>query len=166
MTEQLKCYNSCRNKYCLQNFTASACSTVSFPNHVHRFLTNGPTPASFPFIFSLFNLTLQFLQQINVKNVHLVYPWFELTTFWYESPPLTTRPELPPIMFIVIFVKYVNPPVLFRSYRFAPRLWATLWTPYIISNRHLMTLMSSARRCFAPSSKASQTEEEKILISK
>ena len=37
---------------------------------------NGPTPASFSFIFGLFKQTIQFLQQINVKkclNDHLVY---------------------------------------------------------------------------------------------
>ena len=34
---------------------------------------NGPTPASFSFIFGLFKETLQFLQQINVKIVHPVY---------------------------------------------------------------------------------------------
>ena len=38
------------------------------------FLKNGPTPASFWFIFRLFKQTLiQFLQQINAKNVHPVY---------------------------------------------------------------------------------------------
>ena len=37
------------------------------------FFLNGPTPASFSFIFGLFKQTLlQFLQQINVKNVHPV----------------------------------------------------------------------------------------------
>ena len=34
-------------------------------------LKNGPTPASFSFIFGLFKQTLQFLQY--VKNVHPVY---------------------------------------------------------------------------------------------
>ena len=39
----------------------------------HKFFKNGPTPASFSFIFGLFKQTLlQFLQQINVKNVHPV----------------------------------------------------------------------------------------------
>ena len=37
------------------------------------FQKNGPTPASFLLIFSLFNQAIQFLQQINVKNVHPVY---------------------------------------------------------------------------------------------
>ena len=34
---------------------------------------NGPTPASFMFNLGLFKQTIQFVQQINVKNVHLVY---------------------------------------------------------------------------------------------
>ena len=34
---------------------------------------NGPTPASFSLILGLFKQTLQFLQQIYVKNVHPVY---------------------------------------------------------------------------------------------
>ena len=34
-------------------------------------LENGPTPASFSFIFSLFKQTIQFLQQINVKKCHV-----------------------------------------------------------------------------------------------
>ena len=37
------------------------------------FLKNGPTPASFSFIFGLFKQIIQILQQINVKNVHPVY---------------------------------------------------------------------------------------------
>ena len=38
------------------------------------FLKNGPTPASFSFIFILFKQTsLHFLLQIFVKNVHPVY---------------------------------------------------------------------------------------------
>ena len=36
-------------------------------------IKNGPTPASFSYIFSVFKQTLQFLQQINVKNVHPLY---------------------------------------------------------------------------------------------
>ena len=34
-------------------------------------LFNGPTPASFSFIFGLFKRTIQFLQQINVKTCHV-----------------------------------------------------------------------------------------------
>ena len=46
-------------------------------HHVGRHLwdpfRNGPTPASFSFIFGLFKQTILFLQQINVKNVYPVY---------------------------------------------------------------------------------------------
>ena len=48
------------------------------------FLKNGPTPASFLFIFGLFKQTsLQFLQQIYVKKMSIQYmvPGFEPTTF-------------------------------------------------------------------------------------
>ena len=37
------------------------------------FVKNGPIPASFLFISSLFKQTIQFLQQINVKKVHPIY---------------------------------------------------------------------------------------------
>ena len=38
------------------------------------FCKNGPTPASFSFIFGIFKqTTIQILKQINVKNVHPVY---------------------------------------------------------------------------------------------
>ena len=45
---------------------------------------NGPTPASFLFIFVLFKQTIQSLQQINVKNVMSIQytaPGFEPMTF-------------------------------------------------------------------------------------
>ena len=41
-------------------------------SHSYVFL-NWPTPASFSFILGLFKQTLQFLQQMYVKNVHPVY---------------------------------------------------------------------------------------------
>ena len=44
----------------------------------------GPTPASFLFIFGLFKQTIQFLQQMNVKNVMSIQypaPGFEPMTF-------------------------------------------------------------------------------------
>ena len=40
---------------------------------MQNYFLNRPTPASFSFIFGLPKQTLQFLQQINVKNVHPVY---------------------------------------------------------------------------------------------
>ena len=66
--------------------------------YVKLFL-NGPTPASFSFIFGLFKQTIQFLQQINVKNVmsiHYTAQGFEPRTFGIESLPVTTRPGLSP----------------------------------------------------------------------
>ena len=49
-----------------------------YENDVHEprigsqvfFLKNGPSLASFSFIFGLFKQTIQILQQINVQNVH------------------------------------------------------------------------------------------------
>ena len=44
----------------------------------------GPTPASFLFIFGLFKQTIQFLQQMNVKNVMSIQypaPGFKPMTF-------------------------------------------------------------------------------------
>ena len=62
------------------------------------FLKNGPSLASFSFIFGLLQ-TIQNLHQINM----LKYPsniWIQDSNSWtsvYESPPLTTRPGPPPI---------------------------------------------------------------------
>ena len=41
--------------------------------YVRSFFKNVPIPASFSFILGLFKQTLQFLQQMYVKNVHPVY---------------------------------------------------------------------------------------------
>ena len=64
------------------------------------FLLNWANPDLFFIYFRLFKHTsLQFLQQINVKNVlsiQYTMPGFELTTFEHESPPITTRPGLLP----------------------------------------------------------------------
>ena len=43
--------------------------SIFFDNKTLRYFKNGPTSASFSFIFGLFNQTLiQFLQQINVEK--------------------------------------------------------------------------------------------------
>ena len=50
----------------------------------YKYFFKWADPASFPFIFGLFKQTIQFLQQINVKNVMSIqYPalGFEPTTF-------------------------------------------------------------------------------------
>ena len=44
--------------------------------------------------FYIFKQTLQFLQQINVKNVHPVHD-LNPRPLEHESPPITTRPWLP-----------------------------------------------------------------------
>ena len=46
--------------------TNSKCKIIIRPK---SFFKNGPTPASFSFIFGLFKQSIQFLQQNNVKNV-------------------------------------------------------------------------------------------------
>ena len=56
-----------------------------------------PSPATFSFIFGLFKQTnITILQQINIKNVHLV-AGAEIQTddFHNVSPPITTRPGRP-----------------------------------------------------------------------
>ena len=62
------------------------------------FLKNGPTPASFWFIFSLFKQPIQFLQQINVKKCPSSIQCQDLNPqpLKHELSPITTRPGLPP----------------------------------------------------------------------
>ena len=66
---------------CRKSFSWSDAGRVS-RFQVNHFL-NGPTSAPFSFIFSLFKQTIQFLLQINVKNVMSIQytaPGFEPTT--------------------------------------------------------------------------------------
>ena len=65
---------------------------------VYNFLKNGPTPATFSFIFGLFKQTLQFLQQIYVKKCPSSIQCRDLNPrrSEHESFPITTRPGLPP----------------------------------------------------------------------
>ena len=76
--------------------------------HWMFFLKNGPTPATFSFIFCLFPSNIRtILQQINVKKCP--------SSIWHrdskprplnrESPPITTRPGLPPKKHWMIEVK-------------------------------------------------------------
>ena len=67
---------------------------------VERALKNGPTPASFSFIFGLFKQTsLQFLQQIYVKKCPSSMQCQDSNPrpSDCESLPITTRPGLPPM---------------------------------------------------------------------
>ena len=76
---------------------------TALPTAPHRcptilHLKNGPTPASFPFIFSLFKQTT-FLQQINVKkcHVHPVYDAGIRTHDLLNMSLLSYPPGLPPM---------------------------------------------------------------------
>ena len=79
MQKQLGSRQRKRNKYCSLR---KPCYPVPMQGNGNQseleivivcFFKNGPTPASFSFMFGLFEqAVLKFLQQINVKNVHLV----------------------------------------------------------------------------------------------
>ena len=62
-------------------------------------------------LFHLFlvfsNKQYNFLQQINVKKCQ-VHPGFEPTTFERESPPITTRPGLPPKLKIITYLVFLK----------------------------------------------------------
>ena len=69
-------------KLCLRTLKTTIQNHLRNVSQGNVFL-NGPTPASFLFIFGLFKQTIQFLQQINVKNVmpiQYMAPVFEPTT--------------------------------------------------------------------------------------
>ena len=83
-----------------------SCGRLRDPKNFMTFLKNGPTPASFSFIFRLFKQTsIQIIQQINVKNVYPVYGTGIQThgLMQHESSPITTRPGLPAENFITLF---------------------------------------------------------------
>ena len=63
------------------------------------FFLNGPTTASFSFIFGLFKQTIQFLQQIYVNKCpsNIRYQESIPRPTERESLPITTRPGLPPL---------------------------------------------------------------------
>ena len=78
---------------------------------------NGPTPASFSFIFSFFQTNKQILQQINVK--------WRPSSIWgqdsnprplkHESSPITTRPALPPRIWNVTVYKLFSYNLVLRE---------------------------------------------------
>ena len=75
------------------------------------FLTkNSPTPASYSFIFGLFKQTIQFLQQINEKNVHPVYgariQTHDLLNMSHHR--ITTRPGFAPKNWICLEAELFN----------------------------------------------------------
>ena len=71
---------------------------------------NVPTPASFH-LFSSFQTTLQILQQLNVKKCPSSIRCWDSNSrpLEHESPPITTRPGLPPETFFSKVCKWVCP---------------------------------------------------------
>ena len=68
---------------------------------------NGPIPASFLLIFGIFKQTIQFLQQITVKIScpSSIWCWDKNPrSSERESPPITTRPGLPPNIFRLLLL--------------------------------------------------------------
>ena len=66
---------------------------------INFFKKMGQSRPLLSFIFGLFDQTsLQFLQQIYVKKCPSCIWCQDLNPFGHESPPITTRPGLPPIL--------------------------------------------------------------------
>ena len=86
-------FNSCCSKYLLLPSNLYVSFTLEF-------LFKWTTPASFSFIFVFFKRTLQFLHQLNVKKCPSSIRCHDSNSqpSDYESPPLTTRPGLPPFI--------------------------------------------------------------------
>ena len=95
-------------KYCPVSGTQTKTSSIYRPfrllgnsaKPISNSFFNWPTPASFSFIFGLFKQPIQFLQQINVKNVQVsiqyMAPGFEPKPYEHDLSPTTTRSGLPP----------------------------------------------------------------------
>ena len=76
-----------------------SCGRLRDPKNFMTFLKNGPTPASFSFIFRLFKQTIQSYNKSMWKMPCPPSIWRRDSNPWRsecESPPITTRPGLPP----------------------------------------------------------------------
>ena len=80
---------------------AGAFKSFKFLHLILNFL-NGPSQASFWFIFVFSNKHYNFYNKYMLKNVHPVYRALDLNPrpSEHESPPTTTRPGLPPVHFL------------------------------------------------------------------
>ena len=80
-------------------------------------LKNGPTPASFSFIFGLSNKHYKFLQQIYVKKCpSSIWCWdSNPRPSGHESPPITTRPGLPPSLILQQFILTMCKKIFYSS---------------------------------------------------
>ena len=95
----LRFSNKTESAFRYSRMTMTLFRTILWLLLVNSFFKNGPTPASFLFIFGLFKQkSLQFLQQINVKKCpSSIWCWdWNPRPFEHESSPITTRPGLPP----------------------------------------------------------------------
>ena len=84
----------------------------AIPNRNLLFLKKWVILGLFFAYFRLFKQTLQFLQQINVKQCPSnIQCWDSNShTLEHESRPITTRPGLPPNLTLLFSLKYVGTP--------------------------------------------------------
>ena len=75
-------------------------SLINYPGWI-TFFKKWDNRGLFFIYFRLFKHTLQFLQQINVKKCPFTMRDSNSRTLAHESPPLTTRPWLPPLNYIL-----------------------------------------------------------------
>ena len=93
---------------------------LSVPIHslsFRRIIKKWTIPGLFFVYFCLFKQTITFSQQINVKKCpSSIWPWdSNPQPLEHESPPITTRPGLPPVQRIIISSWIF---LLFRSFRY------------------------------------------------
>ena len=69
---------------------------------------NGPSPASFSFIFGLFKQTTLFLHQIYVKKCHVHPIIWPQDSNPCESLPITIRPGLLPKVIMFVFLSVMK----------------------------------------------------------
>ena len=97
LVERLVRIQSLAKIYLYWTFFTVNCVLKSVANPVSMFFLNGPFPASFC-LFSSFQTNKQFLQQIYVKKCPSCVQCWDSNPqpSDHESPPITTRPGLPP----------------------------------------------------------------------
>ena len=94
-------------------------------DHLQSFLKKKwANPGLFFIYFRLFKRTLQFWQQINVKKCPSSIWRQDLDSqpSGYNSPPLTTRPGLPPIIFLFLLIVPWQGLTFFSALSFAPNI--------------------------------------------
>ena len=109
---------------------------------------NGPTPASFSFIFGLIKQILQFLQQIYVKKPpSSIWCWdSNPRPLECESLPITTRPEISPNLFF--FFVFSIQLIINVQYKFFTMTGFKLRSSGIRSNRSTNWATTTAQPFF------------------